>query len=114
MKGIWQQYSAEGVSDQTTDLLKSSQRPSTLHHYKTRWQKLGSWCLSRKIDNVSAGVNFVFEFLSNFFSEGLEYRTISGYRSAMSVYHEKAEGILIGQHPKVCQLLSGVFNKRLS
>ena len=28
-------------------------------------------------------------------------------------YHEKAEGFPIGQHPKVCQLLSGIFNKRL-
>ena len=46
------------------------------------------------------------------FSEGLEYRTINGYRSAISVYHEKAEGIPIAQHPKVCQLLSGIFNKR--
>ena len=34
------------------------------------------------------------------------------YRSAMSGHHEKVEGIPIRQHPKVCQLLSGVFNKR--
>ena len=52
------------------------------------------------------------EFLSNLFSEGLEYRTINGYRSAISAYIEKAKGIPIRQHPKVCQLLSGVFNKR--
>ena len=31
---------------------------------------------------------------------------------AISAYHEKTEGIPIGQHPKVCQLLLGVFNKR--
>ena len=53
-------------------------------------------------------------FLSHLFTEGLEYRTINGYRSAMSAYHEKAEGVSIGQHPKVCQLLSGIFNKRPS
>ena len=52
------------------------------------------------------------EFLSNLFSEGLEYKTINGYRSAISDYHEKTEGVSIGQHPKVCQLLPGVFNKR--
>ena len=63
---------------------------------------------------ISAGVNCVLEFLSNLFSERLEYRTINRleYRSAISAYHEKAEGIPIGQHPKVYQLLSGVFNKR--
>ena len=112
MEGLWQQYSAEGLSDQTTDLLESSRRLGTLHHYKKGWQKWCSWCLSRKIDPVSAGVNCVLEFLSNLFSEGLEYRTINGYRSAISAYHEEAKGIPIGQHPKVCQLLSGVFNKR--
>ena len=52
------------------------------------------------------------EFLSNLVSEGLQYRTINGYRSTMSAYHEEVKGIPIGQHPKVCQLLSGVFNKR--
>ena len=51
------------------------------------------------------------EFLSSLFSEGLEYRTINGYRSAVSAYHEKTEGIPIGQHPKACQPLSGVLNK---
>ena len=56
-----------------------------------------------KIDPISAGVNCVLEFLSNLFSEGLEYRNINEYRSAISAYHEKAEGIPIGQHPKVYQ-----------
>ena len=61
---------------------------------------------------ISAGVNCVLEFLSNLFSERLEHRTINEYRSAISAYHEKAEGIPIGQHPKVCQLFSRVFNER--
>ena len=69
------------------------------------------WRLLRKIDLVSAGLNFVLEILSNLFSEGLEYSTINGYRSAISTYQEKAKGIPIGQHPKACQLLLGVFNK---
>ena len=112
MKGLHQQYSAEDLSDQTIDLLESSQRPSTLHHYKTRWRKWGSLCLSRYIALVSPGVNCVLKFLSNLFSQGIEYRTINGYRPAIPAYHERAEEILIGQHLKVCQLLSGVFNKR--
>ena len=98
--GLWQQYFIEGLSDQTNDLLESSRR---------LW---GSWCLSRKIDPISGGVNCVLEFLSNLFSEGLEHRTINGYRSAILAYHEKGERISIGQYPKVCELLSGDFNKR--
>ena len=112
MEGLRQQYSAEGLSDETTDLLESSRRPGTLHHYKKGWRKLGSWCLSRKIDSVSASVNCLLGFLSSLFSEGIKYRTINGYRSAISAYHEKTEGIPTEQYPKVCQLLSGLFNKR--
>ena len=52
------------------------------------------------------------EFLFNLLSEGLEYRIINGYRSAISASHEKADKVSIEQHPKVCQILSGVFNKR--
>ena len=112
MEGLRQQYSAEGLSDQIVDLLESSPRLETLHHYKTGWRKECCWCLSRKIDPVSAGVNCVLEFLSNLFSEGLEHRNISRYKSAISAYHEKVEGVPIKQHPQVFQLLLGVFNKR--
>ena len=47
MEGLRQQYSAEGLPDQTTDLLESSWKPIILYHYKRGWQKCGSWCLSR-------------------------------------------------------------------
>ena len=112
MKNIWQQYSAKGLSGQTTEHLESSPRTGTLYHYKTGWGKRSIWCLSRKIDPIGAGVNFVLEFLSNLFSEGLEYTIINGYRSLMPFYHEKVEEIPIGQRQKVRQLLSGVFDKR--
>lgn len=49
----------------------------------------------------TTGVKFVLEVFSNLFSEGLEYRTINGYRSTESAYHEKAWGIPIGQYSKV-------------
>ena len=52
------------------------------------------------------------EFLSILFSEGLEFITINGNRSAISAFHNKVEETPIAQHPKVCQLLSGIFSKR--
>lgn len=63
-------------------------------------------------NGVTAGAKFVLEFLSNLSSEGIEYRIINEYRSALLAYHEKVDGIPIGQHPKVCQILLGSFNKR--
>ena len=49
MEGVWQQYSAEGLSDQTIDFLESSWRLGILLHYKTGWRKWCSWCLSKKL-----------------------------------------------------------------
>ena len=40
------------------------------------------------------------------------YRTINCYRSAISAYHNLIEGKKLGVHPKVCELLTGVFNQR--
>lgn len=46
------------------------------------------------------------------FDKGLAYRTIGCHRSAISAFHEKVDGLPIGQHPDVCSLVSGVFNSR--
>ena len=102
---VRQHCPAEGLSNQTINLPESSQRVGTLHHYKMGWQKWSRLCLLWKIDSVSAGVNFVLEFLSKLVSEGQVYRIFNGYRSALSAYHDKAERIPIMHHPKVCQLL---------
>ena len=39
------------------------------------------------------------------------YRTIEWHRSAIPAYHEYIDGKLVGQHPKVCELLKGMFNQ---
>ena len=40
-----------------------------------------------------------------------EYSTISTYRSALSAYHNKVDNQPVGKHPKVCNLITGVFNR---
>ena len=40
------------------------------------------------------------------------YRTIEWHRSAIPAYHEYIDGKPVGQHPKVCALLKGMFNQR--
>jgi len=46
------------------------------------------------------------------FDSGLACRTINSHRSAISAYHELVEGKPVGQHPRVCGLITGVFNQR--
>jgi len=51
-------------------------------------------------------------FLGELFEAGYEYRTINSHRSAISAYHNHIGGERIGIHPRVCELLTGVFNQR--
>ena len=44
--------------------------------------------------------------------EGLEYRTINTYRSALSGVLPPMEGFPVGQHPLVVRLLKGILNLR--
>ena len=51
------------------------------------------------------------QFLTECFQEGFKYNTIAGFRSAISAYHNPIQGILVGKHPKVFDLLTGFLNK---
>ena len=51
------------------------------------------------------------QFLMECFQEGFKYNTIAGFRSAISAYHNPIQGILVGKHPKVFDLLTSFFNK---
>ena len=54
------------------------------------------------------------DFLADLYEEGLEHRTVNSIRSAVSMTHCHVEGVPIGQHPLVTQLIKGVYNSRPS
>ena len=51
-------------------------------------------------------------FLAHSFDEGLEYRILNTYRSALSGILPPIHGFPVGQHPLVIRLLKGVLNLR--
>ena len=51
-------------------------------------------------------------YLPTLFENVLLYLTINSHRSAISAYHSYVDGKPVGQHPRVCALLTGVFNQR--
>ena len=57
-------------------------------------------------------MNYIIIFLSEKFDKGLQDRTLSCLRSAISVYHVHIDGKSVGKHPKVCAFLAGIFNQR--
>ena len=46
------------------------------------------------------------------FKSGKQHSTINSYRSALSATLAPIDGFPVGQHPLVCKLLQGVFNRR--
>ena len=44
------------------------------------------------------------------FWEKNEYSAINTYKSALSAYHVKVDNHPVGKHPKVCNLMTGLFD----
>ena len=44
------------------------------------------------------------------FEFNYKYSTICSHRSTISDFHDKLDGVKVGSHPLISDLLSGVFN----
>ena len=107
-----QRYSSMGISIQARDLLVSAWRNQTSDSYELAWRLWCSWCCQQQIDPFSASIHHVVNFLAMHFAAGKEYRTINVYRSAISMTLPKIDGVNVGQHPLVCQVMKGIFQKK--
>lgn len=112
MVAIDQYYTAEGFSNKARTLLKSSWRAGTKQDYNSKYKRFSRWCNQREINVFSATVSQCADFLADLFHEGLQYRTISGYRSMLSTILPPIKDTPIGQHPHIIRILKGVFNER--
>ena len=56
----------------------------------------------------------IVELLSQLFQNGFQYRAINNYRSPIPAFHDHIQGKPVGEEPRICSLVVGVFNSRLS
>ena len=112
LETLRKRFRTEGFSEESSNLLLESRRSGTKVAYAGPWKKWGSWCSKRKIDPLQATVGQIAAFLTTQFHRGLEYSTVNAYRSAISAFHPNIEGCPVGQHPRIKQLLKGVFNRK--
>lgn len=105
-------FQDKGFSNDTRQLMVASWRSGTRRDYTVKFNKFSSWCSERKIDPHAASLSDCADFLTSLFQAGLKYRTISGYRSMLSVMLPQIDGISVGKHPDIIRLLKGVFNSR--
>ena len=102
----------EGILENASHIITNSRRKSTLSSYESASRKWSSWCLERKIDPFQAPVKDIIEYLTFLFNYGNQYITINLHRSAIPAFHEYIGGLPLGKHPRICSLVSGVFNLR--
>ena len=109
---IRRSLTAEGISEEASVLILSSWRHRTENAYSSSWRRWEQWCSINGFQPVHSPLNAILEFLTAEFHQGKQYRTINSYRSAISMTHEKIDGVLVGKHPLVSRLLKGVYNQR--
>ena len=95
MGNFRRQLSAEELSKQAIQLISASRRKSTVSRYESAWRKWSSWCRRKQVDTVWCPLNFILDFLSDAYSEGLQYSTIAGYRSAILAFHGPIDGVKV-------------------
>ncbi len=112
MATIDRHFQTKGFSKDTRTFLSASWRSGTQKDYSAKFRKFSGWCSSKQIDPYTASLNQVADFLTSLYTDGLQYRTISGYRSMLSAVLPPVGNIPVGQHPYIIRLLKGVFNSR--
>ena len=105
-------YSETGISAQARTLLMAVWWKNTSNAYSAAWQKWTSWCNQQLVNPISAPLSVILDFLKQEFNSGKAYRSINVYRSAISMTHPIIDSVRVGEHPMVCQLMKGIFNKR--
>ena len=71
------------------------------------WKKWSSQSYRKQTDPFRCPLNYILDFLACLYEEGYECRTINCYRTAITGFQEKIEGLPVGRHPEVCTLLTG-------
>ena len=103
---------AEGISKQAANLVSNCSRTGTTSSYESACHNWSGWCNQQKVDPFQCSLSHVLNYLADLFSQNYEYRSINLCKSSISAYHDNIDGFKVRKYPKVCALLTGVFNNR--
>ena len=95
-----------------TDLALSSWRDKSTKSYDPSFRRWACWCDEQDKNPISGPISDIANFLAELYEKDFQYRSINAYCSAISSAHDKVDGYSVGQHPTVCRLMKGIFNKR--
>ena len=101
------------VPERVSKIIFTSWRPGTEKHCQSAWCKFNSWCEERSINSISCPITEILSFLSDLYYNGMQYRTINLYRSAISMTHAPVDGCVTGSHLIVSRFMKGIFQLRM-
>ena len=112
MGGLRARLQKEGISREVPNLIIKSRRSSSNSNYESAWDKWAGWCSEGKMDPFCSNITQILKCLTQLFQNGLPYRTMNNYRSAISAFHDHIKGKPVGEHPRICSFVAGVFDSR--
>ena len=112
MNGFRNALEGEGVSKLAATFITNSRRSGSMSNYKSAWRKWASWCCERQVNPFTNNIIEILNFLAFLYKKGNEYSSIHFHWSAISAYHVCRDNNPIGQHPRVCTLMTDIFNYR--
>ena len=96
------------LSADARDLVDKARSSGTTRAYKSGWKKFSSWCDQRQANPFSCPVEIVVNFLAAQ-QRLVLFGKLAGYRSTISHFHEKVDGMPVGKHPLVVEVMKGSF-----
>ena len=96
------------LSAKAKELVAKARSSGTTRAYQSGWSKFRGWCDQQQVDPVSCPV----EVMVNFLAEQQHlvlFGTLAGYRTAISFFHQRVDGVPVGKHPLVAELMKGAF-----
>ena len=99
---------SKGFSGRAANLMLNARRASSSNTYSSPWRSWQAWCSKRGLDPYNSDVTFMADYIAELFESGYAPRTIGVHRSAISAYHDPVDGMRVGDHPTIRQVLAGV------
>ena len=114
MESVRQNARSPKLSTRAKTLLEQKLAPRTRKTYESPWKRWCCWCNQQSLDPISTSV----ENVANFIAEEqtrLSYSALNTTRSAISGYHDKVDGVPVGQHELIKDIMECAYkNKPLS
>ena len=110
MEGFKEALEGEGVPKLAATFVANSRRSGSISNYHSRLGESGLVGVMNERLIITSNIIEALNFLVFLYEKGCKYSSVNPDRSAISAYHVHIDNNPIGQHPRVCTLMTGIFN----